>query len=97
MSFRALERTFEAVLNWDAATANSVADKNADPEALPMFDVRTMDTKDFEKLLLSVFCWAYVTALASTISGSSHRKHVGVYMFTSLPMYSNRKRIRHSM
>ena len=37
-----------------------MADKNADPEALPMFDVRTMDAKDFEKLLLSVFCWAYV-------------------------------------
>jgi dynein heavy chain len=70
----ALERTFEAVLNWDAATASSVADKNADPEALPMFDVRTMDTKDFEKLLLSVFCWAYVWSVGAALDTKSREK-----------------------
>jgi dynein heavy chain len=73
----ALMRNIEAITNWDAATANSVADKNAadaEGEPLAQFDVRTLDPKEFDKYLFSIFCWAFCWSIGASSDSKSREK-----------------------
>merc|ERR1719387_1805036 len=72
-----LMHNIEGVMNWDAFTANSVADKNcvdAEGEPLPQFDVRTLDPKEFEKYILSVFCFAFCWSIGASVDSKSREK-----------------------
>ncbi|CAE8588678.1 unnamed protein product [Polarella glacialis] len=63
----ALCRLFQAVLNDQAATANSCASKDSAGESiLPPKNLRTMDAAEFDKFLLPIFCFAFTW----TIGGS---------------------------
>merc|ERR1719174_2317414 len=72
-----LMHNIEGVLNWDAFTANSVADKNcvdAEGEPLPQFDVRTLDPKEFEKYIFSVFCFSFCWSIGASVDSKSREK-----------------------
>ncbi|CAD7974708.1 unnamed protein product [Amoebophrya sp. A25] len=81
---------FDAVLNWEAATANGVNSADALPEGAldgeegaavdiesllkKPMDVRTMAEADFEKLLMPVFCFAYHWSLGTSLETKSRQQ-----------------------
>jgi dynein heavy chain len=75
----ALTRNFVSILNWDAATCNSVAAKGVDAEAVEsgataMLDVRTLEEKKFGEFILSAFAWAYVWSIGATVESKSRQQ-----------------------
>eukprot|EP00930_Biecheleria_cincta_P027502 TRINITY_DN19311_c0_g1_i1.p1 TRINITY_DN19311_c0_g1~~TRINITY_DN19311_c0_g1_i1.p1 ORF type:complete len:4103 (-),score=885.99 TRINITY_DN19311_c0_g1_i1:122-12430(-) len=85
-------RLFQSVLNDDAATANSVASKDAEGETpLKPKDLKAMEATEFEKLIQPVFCFAFTW----TIGGSCDAKTRSMFAreienwFPNVPMPRN--------
>eukprot|EP00931_Biecheleriopsis_adriatica_P066335 TRINITY_DN4071_c0_g1_i5.p1 TRINITY_DN4071_c0_g1~~TRINITY_DN4071_c0_g1_i5.p1 ORF type:complete len:3484 (+),score=878.42 TRINITY_DN4071_c0_g1_i5:1149-10454(+) len=72
-------RLYQAVLNDEAATANSCASKDAlvaeGETPLAPKNLKTMDPEEFQKFLLPIFCWAFTW----TIGGSCDVRTRGMF------------------